>query len=260
MKRWLKFAVAAVVVVAIAIVAVVVIQLLRSDNPNLATEAPLISTPSSGPSPTVSASTSGASGASGPSGATASDAASSSASLPAGVHQFVIDPSQSSAKYVVEETLRGLDSTAVGTTSAISGSIYLTDSGLYKDLPSKFTVDLSTLKSDESLRDNFIKQNTLQTSKYPDAVFTVESVDGFPSSYAENQQVQLTLNGTLSVHGVDKPVAWTVLARQAGDTLTATADTDIKFSDFGMSPPNVQIAKAKDGIHLQIVLVAKTPA
>ena len=127
-------------------------------------------------------------------------------------------------------------------------------------MPSKFTVDLSTLKSDESLRDNFIKRNTLETSKYPDAVFTVESVDGFPSSYTENQQVQLTLNGTLSVHGVDKPVTWTVLARQSGDTLTATADTDIKFTDFGMSPPNVQIARAKDGIHLQVVLVAREPA
>ncbi len=258
MKRWLMFGGGAIALVAVAIVALVVIQLLRSDNPNLATEAPLIDTPVPGASATVSASTSGTSGTS---GTTGSDAASSgSASLPAGVHQFVIDPSQSSAKYVVQETLRGLDTNAVGTTSAISGSIYLTDSGLYKDLPSKFTVDLSTLKSDESMRDNFIKQNTLQTSKYPNAVFTIESVEGFPSSYTENEQVQLTLNGMLSVHGVDKPVSWTVLARQAGDTLTATADTDINFTDFGMSPPNVQIAKAKDGIHLQIVLVAKQPA
>ena len=255
MKRWLIFGGGAVGLVALAIVALVVIQMLRSDDPNLATEAPAIKTPV--PGATSTASTSGASSAT---GATGSDPSSSDASLPAGVHQFVIDPSQSSAKYVVEETLRGLDSNAVGTTSAISGSIYLTEAGLYTDLPSKFTVQLSTLKSDESLRDNFIKQNTLQTSKYPDAVFTVEGVDGFPASYTANQQVQWTLNGTLSVHGVDKSVTWTVLARQAGDTLTATADTDIKFTDFGMNPPNVQIAKAKDAIHLQIVMVAKEPA
>ena len=120
MKRWFKFGVAAVALVAVAVVALVVIQLLRSDNPNLATEAPAINTPVPGAGPTASAL---ASGASGTTGTTGSDAGSSSPSLPAGVHQFVIDPSQSSAKYVVQETLRGLDSTAVGTTSAISGSI-----------------------------------------------------------------------------------------------------------------------------------------
>ncbi|HEX5369557.1 MAG TPA: YceI family protein [Dehalococcoidia bacterium] len=255
MKRWLIFGGGAIGLVAVAIVAVVVIQLLRSDDPNLATSAPLIDV-------TASSDPSGASGAAaGPSGSTGSDAgASSSESLPAGVHHFVIDPSQSQAKFVVEETLRGLDSNAVGTTAAINGGIYLTDKGLYKDLPSKFTIDLGTLKTDESMRDRFIKQNTLQTSKYPDAVFTIESVDGFPAGYTQNEQIQLTLNGTLSVHGVDKPVTWTVLARQAGDTLTATADTDINFTDFGMSPPNVQIAKAKNAIHLQVVMVAKEPA
>lgn len=257
MKRWLMIGGGAIALIGIAIVALVVIQLLRSDNPNLATEAPLINTPVSGASPTASAASSGASGAT---GTTGSDASASPGALPSGVRHFAIVAAESSAKYVVEETLRGLDSNAVGTTSAIKGDIYLKPDGLYKDLPSKFTVDLSTLKSDESLRDNFIKQNTLQTSRFPNAEFTIEDVTGFPTNYTENEQVQLTLSGTFKVHGVEKQVTWSVLARQAGDTLTATADTDIKFSDFGMSPPNVQIAKAKESIHLQVVLVAREGA
>jgi polyisoprenoid-binding protein YceI len=238
-RRILIFGGGALAFVAVAIVAVIVIQLLRSDDPNLATEAPQI-TPAAGSSSSTPATGGG------------SNAGSSDA-----VRKFVIVPAESSAKYVVQETLRGLESTAVGTTSAITGEIYLTPDGLSDDGASKFQVDLSTLKSDEGMRDNFIKQNTLQTNRYQFAEFTIKDVTGFPESYAENTQVELTLSGTMKIHNVEKDVSWKVLARQSGNTLTATADTDITFTDFGMSPPNVQIAKAKDGIHIQVVLVAR---
>jgi polyisoprenoid-binding protein YceI len=238
-RRILIFGGGAIALVAVAIVAVIVVQLLRSDDPNLATEAPQIT-----PGVTTSSNTPSTGGGS---NANSSDA----------VRKFVIVPAESSAKYVVQETLRGLESTAVGTTSVIAGEIYLTPDGLSDDGASKFQVDLSTLKSDESMRDNFIKQNTLQTNRYQFAEFTIEEVTGFPESYTENTQVELTLSGTMKIHNVEKDVSWKVLARQAGDTLTATADTDISFTDFGMSPPNVQIARAKDGIHIQVVLVAR---
>ena len=166
-------------------------------------------------------------------------------------------PAESSAKYVVEETLRGLVTNAVGTTNAISGEIYLTSTGLASGQTSQFKVDLSTLKSDESMRDNFIRQNTLQTSRFQFAEFTVKSLSGFPANYVENTQVEMTLTGTLKIKDVQKDVEWKVLARQSGNTLTATADTDILFRDFNMSPPSVPVATAKDAIHIQIVLVAR---
>ena len=48
MKRWLIFGGGAIGLVAVAIVALIVIQLLRSDDPKLATEAPRIDTPVAG--------------------------------------------------------------------------------------------------------------------------------------------------------------------------------------------------------------------
>src|SRR5688572_3508820 len=239
-KRILMFGGGAIVLVAIALVAVVAIQLLRSDDPNLATEAPQITTEAS---PTASGST-GADG--GP-----------AAALPGGTRKFVIVPAESCAKYVVEETLRGLVTNAVGTTNAISGEIYLTPTGLASGQTSQFRVDLSTLKSDESMRDNFIRQNTLQTNRFQFAEFTVKSLTGFPADYAANTQVEMTLTGTLKIRNIEKDVEWKVLARQSGNTLTATADTDILFRDFGMTPPSVPVATAKEGIHIQVVLVAR---
>ena len=252
MKKPLLIAAGVAGLVALAIGTIVVVQLLRSDDPNLATEAPSIG------APTPTSSAAGSTAAAEPSATAASGGA--GAALPDGVRQFVIVPAESEAKYVVRESLRGLTTNAVGTTRAIEGSIFLTDEGLSGAGESTFRVDLSTLESDEGLRDNFIKQNTLRTSQFKYAEFVIEDVSGFPAGYVEDTEVEMTISGTLTVRDVSKPVTWVVKARQLGDTLTAVADLTITFQDFGMTPPSVPIATAEDEIQLQIVLVAREGA
>ncbi len=238
MKRPIVIAGAVIVLAAVAVAVVAGVWLLRSDDPNLLTEAPAIPT-------------------SGPAGADVSPTTAAAANLPAGVRRFVVASGESSAKYVVEETLRGLPATAVGTTTDVTGEIYLTKDGLYKDLPSKFRVDLRTLKTDESMRDNYVRQSVLRTGQFPFAEFVVESVTGFPAGYTEGAEVSLTLKGTMTLKGQSKPVTFTVKVRQAGKTLTATADTQFNMTDFGIDPPEVVLAKAKDGVVLQVVLIAR---
>src|SRR3954471_6658412 len=159
MKRLLLIIAALVVVVAVGIGAVVAIQLLRSDDPDLLTSAPAIPTAAAtspagtavvttGLTPTPSASTTST-----PSSGPAAGPASSSGAL-----HFTIDAG-SSAKYVVREKLAALpvSSDAVGTTSDITGDIFLTPAGLAAAQPSSFKVDLRTLQTDERLRDRFVR-------------------------------------------------------------------------------------------------------
>ena len=233
----------------LGVVAVIAVQLLRSDDPNLATEAPRISATAEGDGV--------ASGAVGGAEATATTSVGSAAGAEAGTRQFVIVPEESEAKYVVRESLRGIATNAVGTTRGIEGTVYLTEDGLAEGAESGFRVDLSTLESDEGMRDNYIKRNTLQTSQYPYAEFVIEEVTGFPGDYVEDTEVELTVSGMLTVREVSKPVTWAVKARQLGDTLTAVADLSITFQDYGMEPPSVPIATAEDEIQLQVVLVAR---
>jgi polyisoprenoid-binding protein YceI len=248
LSRPLVIAGAAAGLIALAAVAVAVIWTLRSDDPNLLTEAPAI--PTSAPAG-VDAS---------PTEEPATSQIIADVDLPEGVRRFVVAPGESSAKYVVEETLSGLPATAVGTTTDVTGEIYLTSAGLYDGLESKFLVDLSTLQTDESRRDNYVRSNVLQTSRYQYAEFVIESVEGFPAGYVEGEEASLTLTGTMTIKEVSLPMTFTVLARQAADTLTATADTQFNMSDFGIDPPQVALASAKDGVVLQIVIIAREPA
>ena len=248
-KRLLLFGGVGLFAAIAAVITVVAVQLLRSDDVKLETSAPAIPT---------QAGTQTAQGSASPTAA----AGQSNATAP-GVFRFVVDPSGSKATYVVREKLAALpvESNAVGTTSTISGEIYLTKDGLDKDQKSTFRVDLRTLRSDESRRDNFISGTTLQASRFPFAEFVLESVTGWPANYVEGTEVSLQLSGTMTIRGVAKPLTWQVKARRQGDTLTAVADTEFKMTDFGISPPDIaNIAKAQDGVQLQVVLLAKTPA
>jgi polyisoprenoid-binding protein YceI len=178
--------------------------------------------------------------------------------LPSGTLLFVIQQNGSEVKYVVRETLRGVvGANAVGTTNAITGDLYLTPAGLAPGTTSKFTVDLRQLKTDESMRDNYVRNNVLQTNRFPTAEFVAESVSSWPANYVEGQEVSLDLKGALTIHGVTKPVTWAVKARRAGDTLTGIADIDFNMSEYGITPPQVPVARAEDGVHLQITVLAK---
>jgi polyisoprenoid-binding protein YceI len=249
LSKLLLAAIALLVLAVGAVGAYVGITLLRDDDPELLTEAPAIPTAAAGTTPAASAS-----------------AAATAASLPAGVLRFVVEPAQSSATYVVTEKLSRLpvESDAAGTTQDtadgdVTGELFLTQQGLASSNKSTFRVDLNTLKSDEGLRDNFVRQNTLRTNQAGNryASFTIDSISGFPANYVDGQEVTLSLTGQMTINGQTKPVTFQVKARRGSGFLTATADATFNMSDFGITPPNVPTARAQDGVRLQVVLVAR---
>lgn len=217
----------------LAVVALVAITLLRSDEADLATQAPPLPTAASGSRPA---------------------ALSASGS---GVLHFVVDKG-SKAKYVTREQLSVLPvpSTAVGETADVTGDLYLTKEGLATGQKSSFKVDLRTLRSDESLRDRAVT-GALASDRFQYAQFTIDSINGFPNNYSENKQVELKLNGMLTIRDQTKPVTWTAIVRQGGEFLTAIADADIKMTDYGVTPPVVSVSRVENEMHLQVTLITK---
>jgi polyisoprenoid-binding protein YceI len=144
------------------------------------------------------------------------------------------------ASYHAREQLVGkaLPTDAVGTTSNISGSVSLNPDGGVAADQSTITVDLTSLASDEFMRDNFIKRNTLQISQFPAAIFVPNQVQGL-SSLPISGQATFQLLGNLTIHGVTQPATWQVSATFDSGTVSGTATTPIQLTDFGMTPPRV---------------------
>ena len=256
MKRLLIIFALGVVLVAGAIGAVVAIQLFRDDDPELLTSAPAIPTPYATAAVSTVVATTGTTPA--PAASATPTASPTSAPAAANVLRFTIDTG-SSAKYVVREKLAQLpvSTDAVGTTTDITGDIFLTNNGLATGQTSSFKVDLRTLKTDEALRDRFVRDMTLRTGQFPFAEFIVTSITPFPANYVEGTEVSLNITGNMTIHGVTKPLTFATKARRAGGSLTGIADVDFKMSDFNITPPDVRLAKSEDGVHLQVVVVAR---
>lgn len=178
----------------------------------------------------------------------------------AGGTVYTIVPGQSVARYRAHERLASLNlpSEAVGQTGQVSGNVAFSAAGAIDSTNSKITVDLSTLTSDKSMRDNYIKQNTLQTATYPDAIFVPTAVQGLTWPLPVSGQSTVTLDGNLTVHGVTKPTTWQGTVTFGPDQVQGTATTTVTFEDFGMKPPKTRIAlSVEDQLTLELDFVMK---
>lgn len=175
--------------------------------------------------------------------------ASETGELPAGLRTYVIVPEESSASYIVEEEFFGLALgkygipeglvNTVGTTSAIEGQFELNWDDLSAPLgDNTFRVDLSTLQSNQRLRDEWIRDNGPQFGRYPDAIFVAESLEGAPTSYTPGEEVNFQMVGQLTIHETTQPATFDVTARLEGNTVTGTAVAHLKMTDFGITPPD----------------------
>ncbi len=181
---------------------------------------------------------------------------------PAPALVFALNPGKSEASYSIQEQLarNNFPTTAVGKTNTISGQIALRSDGSVDPAYSKFTVDLSSLATDSGMRDNFVRQNILQTGQYPQAVFVPGLATNLPASLPVNGSFDFKLTGNLTLHGVTKPVTWNVSAKMTNGEATGTATTSFTFEDFGLSQPKVPIVlSVVDNITLNITF-DMTPA
>ena len=168
--------------------------------------------------------------------------------------------SASKATASVREQLVGvsLPSDAVLVATGAAGAFTLNPDLTFSS-DSKITFDLTTLTSDSRDRDNFIKQDTLQTRQFPTATFVPTKASGI-SALPASGTFTFKLTGNLTIHGKTKEVTFDVSATRTGGELkaTATLNPTIKFGDFGMSAPSVpfRVVSVVDEIRLVVELVA----
>ena len=166
-----------------------------------------------------------------------------------GMRTFVIVPTESNASYIASEEFfadalgkYGIDAglaDTVGTTQAIEGQLQLDLSDLGNALgENSFKVMMNTFVTDQSFRDNWIRDNGPRFNDYPEAIFNATAIEGAPAAYNEGDEVSFKLSGDITIREVTQPVTFDVTASLTGDTLTGVATTRLLMSDFGIEPPS----------------------
>ncbi len=170
---------------------------------------------------------------------------------------YTVSSEESTASYVAQEELASVGANeVVGTTNAIIGSILFDDDGMPLEC-SNFAVDMRTLVTDESRRDNYLRSNTLESDAFPFATFVVASVEGIDGGLAEGEATTVQLLGDLTLHGVTQPVTWEAEFTRDGDALTGTATTTFVIEDYGMEKPIVgPVVAIGDEVVLNVEITA----
>lgn len=191
------------------------------------------------------------------------------APAPEGFRTFTIVPAESQASYIVDEeffadarekyNIEAGKTNTVGTTQEIAGQLQLNLEDLSDPLgDNRFTVQINTLDSDQPLRDGWIRNNGPRLNDYPVAQFVATGIQGAPASYEEGQEVQFQLVGDLTMREITQPATFDVTATLEDDTITGTATTRARLTDFGIDPPNfANTLTVGDEFTIQVDMVAR---
>jgi polyisoprenoid-binding protein YceI len=163
------------------------------------------------------------------------------------------DPTKAGLR-IKESFLSGIaDHTAVGRTSQVTGTLTLEGS---KATAGSFTVDLTSLEFtddppglDVANRARAMENAGLETNKFPDTTFKLTEPIDLGEVPKDGTEITKDVTGELTLHGVTKPVTFSVDAQLSGDHIDiATTDpVPVKLTDYDITPP-VQgpVAKVSD--------------
>jgi polyisoprenoid-binding protein YceI len=137
--------------------------------------------------------------------------------------------------YRVKEVLFGQSNVAAGRTSDITGSITLDGTDVASG---SFTVDMTTVTSDESRRDGQFNGRIMETGTYPTATFNLTQPIDLGSIPADRVRKSYQATGELTLHGVTKTVVFDVTAQHTGSNIQVAGSIPITFADYNIGNPS----------------------
>lgn len=120
-------------------------------------------------------------------------------------------------------------------------------------------VDLASFDTGKKKRNKHMRENHLETEKYPRAWFRAGTVlSSSAANLAAGQEATLIVQGTLDLHGVKKDMDCALTVGLAADgSMTVTGSFPVLLSDYAIERPKFLVMKLADEQHVEINLVAR---
>jgi len=154
--------------------------------------------------------------------------------------------------YRVQEVLFGQTANAVGRTDAITGTMTFDRATVTE---ASFTVDMTTVTSDEARRDEQFNGRIMETSVYPTATFTLTHSIDLGTLPDPNTDITASATGDLTLHGATKTVTFDVQGRSTGSQVEIAGSIPITFADWGIANPSFGPVTTEDNGVLEFSIV-----
>ena len=154
------------------------------------------------------------------------------------------DNTSSFVGYRVQEQLAGIGAnTAVGRTPNVSGTLTLSGTTV---TAVEVLANLASLQSDDDRRDNSLRRQALETSRYPTATFKLTTPIELGALPGDGATLSETAKGELTLHGVTRPISIDLKATRSGGMITITGSMTILFADFNIQKPTSFVVLSVD--------------
>ena len=169
---------------------------------------------------------------------------------------WVVDQANSFAGYRIGEELANIGTvTAVGRTSDVVGTLEFAATAVTS---LEVTVDMTTLESDRSQRDNALRTRGLETSDFPTASFVLTEPLDLGAVPGEGDQFAGTAAGDLTLHGVTNSITMDLEGSLVGGIVVVVGSTDVTLTDYDIEAPtgfSVLTINEVGTIEVQLALV-----
>jgi polyisoprenoid-binding protein YceI len=137
--------------------------------------------------------------------------------------------------YRVQEELVNIGAaTAVGRTPDVTGTLVLDGTTISSV---EIEADLTTLQSDNDMRDDQLGRQGIETDTYPTAAFVLSEPIELESLPADGQTISAAATGELTLHGVTNTVEVPLEAALTNGVVTVVGSLPISFADYGIPTP-----------------------
>ncbi len=167
-----------------------------------------------------------------------------------GIHAATIfdaDPSQTEIKFTLPSTLH----TVHGSFKLKRGSIQLDPEA--GRASGEIVIDLASGESGNGSRDKRMHKEILESSKYPEAVFTADRMEG---RIAAQGASEIDVHGTFRIHGADHELTLHVQVQASGNQYVAVTHFTIPYVQWGMKNPSNFLLKVNDKVEVEVRAVS----
>jgi polyisoprenoid-binding protein YceI len=157
---------------------------------------------------------------------------------------LVLDPAASKVSFTLEATghdVEGMLAVQSGriafdpATGAASGEI---------------AIDLKSAQTGNKSRDKTMQQDVLESDAHPLAVFRAQKLNG---TVAPSGTSQVTLDGTLSLHGAEHKVSLPAKVEVQNGRLKAETRLTIPYVDWGLHDPSIAFLRVAKAVSVKVL-------
>jgi len=160
-----------------------------------------------------------------------------------------LDPAKTEITFTVHDRIHKIH----GSFQLKRGSVHLDpDNG---KVWGEIVIDVASGESGSGMRDRRMHKETLESEKYPEAIFTPDSIQG---KLAPQGQSEIDVHGVLKIHGGDHELTLHLLVDGQSGQYTGSTRFTIPYVEWGMKNPGIFLLKVDSYVEVNVVVSAST--